>query len=211
MLCDETEPLPNWSLWRLTRGALREAVMADSSLLNPFLDASPWGVVDVGGLRLPGVVVSIDGANRPEDWQIQKPTAKSGASTVWKGTGLAETITIVLALANADAFQAYYAVRDALRPKIGTKPPSHVIVSPIINFSGITRVSCRNVEAPAWVASGGYWTGKVVLVEYNPPKPANTGPAGHPAASTEVKNNPNADLEKVLKDLTDQIAKGGAN
>jgi hypothetical protein len=177
---------------------------------NPYIDASPWGVVDVGGLRLPGVVVSVDGVDKPEDWNVQKPTSKAGATTVWKGTKLAEQIKIVVALPNDDAFRDYYTVRDVLRPKLGTKPPTLSIVNPIINFSGVTRVSCRNVGAPKWVAAGGYWTGEVLLLEYNPPKPANTGVAGQQKNNVsvgDVLEQHKVDPNQALNDDIDALTK----
>lgn len=165
---------------------------------NPYVDRGPWGVVAVSGFTLPGIVRSIDGAAKPEDWNVQKGTAKSGATTVWKGTKLAESMKILLGLMNADQFAEYYTARDTLRPKIGTKPPSHTIVNPHINFSDITRVTCRDVGPPTWVESGGYWTGLVELLEFNPPRPANTGVANRPRAGVESDFDPNADVKRQL-------------
>ncbi len=180
----------------------------DPSRLNPYDDPGPWGVVDIGGLRLPGVVKSIDGHERPQTWQVQAATAKSGASTTWKGEGIAEAIKILLALANRAAFNAYYDVRDALLPKPGAAPPALLIVNPAINFSGITRISCKNVGPPKWVESGGYWTGEVTVIDYNPAKPANTGspkPKGSDYSNPE--KDPNQALKDEIKDLTDKAAK----
>lgn len=162
------------------------------SNLNPYEDSSPWRVIDIGGLRVPGVVQSIDGHEKPETWDVNKGTEKSGATIVWKGTGLASSIKIVTALHDASSFAAYYALRDALRPKLGTKPPSLLIVNPALNFAGITRVACVNVGSPRWVASGGYWTGEITVIEYAPEKPANTGPAGAagPASSSSSADEP---------------------
>ncbi len=60
--------------------------------LNPYRDPTPWGTVRIGGLAIPGTILSIDGAERPEEWDVQKPTEKSGATTVWKGTKVADAI-----------------------------------------------------------------------------------------------------------------------
>jgi hypothetical protein len=179
---------------------------------NPFVNATPWGVVEIGGLRLPGVVLSINGADTPEEWNVQKPTEKEGATTVWKGTTIAESIDIELALATRKAFDAYYETRDALRPKRGTKPPTLSIINPAINFTGVTRVSCRNVAPPKWVSSGGYWLGKVTVLEYRPPKPANTGAStgggngstGGAGGGAKDKPDPDADLQTKVKNLTNQ-------
>ncbi|MEQ9321675.1 MAG: hypothetical protein RIF41_21085 [Polyangiaceae bacterium] len=181
---------------------------------NPYVDSGPWGIVEIGGLPLPGIVISIDGAEKPEEWNVQKATAKSGAATVWKGTKLAESIKIELALPTLESFDRYYQMRDVLRPKLGTKPPTYSIVNPAINFNGITRVSCRNIGMPKWVESTNYWKGLVEVLEYSPPKPANTGVAGSSGVdvgdvlSKGAKSvDPNADLNEQLKELTAEAKK----
>ncbi len=165
----------------------------DGSRLNPYTNSGPWGTCTIGNLTLPGVIVSVDGATKPDEWSVQKGTASSNATTVWKGTKLAEAIKIVLNLYDRASFDAYYSVRDTLRPKIGTKPPSLLIVNAIINFSGITRVACVDVEPPKPTA-GLSWLGTVTVIEYNPSIPAKTGPAN--PAKTAPKT-PSANDEKA--------------
>lgn len=173
--------------------------------LNPFDDPGPWGTVDIGGIRVPGVVRSIDGAERPDEWSVQKPTAATGAATIWRGTPLAEKIKIVTALTNRAAFDRYQDLRDTLRPKLGTKPPALAIVNAQINFAGITRVAHVNMPAPKWVEAGGYWLGEITLVEYAPPRAVAAGPAT--LGGDRTKPDPNADLKAEVQKLTDQVAK----
>lgn len=184
---------------------------AASSRPNPYDDYGPWGFVRIGGLLLPGVVTSVDGVDKPEEWTVQKATSSSGATTVWKGTKLAESIKIALALATRPAFDAYYTVRDALRPKLGTKPPSFLIENAIFNFAGVTRVSTILVAVPKWAAQGGYWTGEVTLLEYNPPKPAKAGPASPAkAAGANGADGPPTANDRAateLQQLLDKAAK----
>lgn len=177
--------------------------VSQGARLNPFLDRKPWGKVTIGNLELPGIVESIDGAERPEVWAIQMGISVSGAVTVWRGTSLAEEIKILLKLHNAAAFDAYYDVRDKLRPKIGKKPPAHNIVNAAINFSGITQIACRNVGAPKWVAQGGYWTGLVTLVQYGKPRPVVAGTVEPPKPTAEDPANVKAaaELQSALDDL----------
>ena len=176
------------------------------SVPNPYDDPSSWGQVFIGGLLLPGVVEKIDGCEKPEQWNVQKATEKANASTVWKGTELAESMEIVMRLPTRASFAALIEVRDTLRPKIGKKPPSLSIVNPKVNWSGITRVSCRDVTSPEWNESGGFWTSTVKLIEYNPPKPTNTGPASAAKASDAKSGQPDpnadvkAELDKALKE-----------
>lgn len=164
---------------------------------NPFTDSTPWGIVKIGGFTVPGIVKSIDGHEKPEEWTVQKATSSNNATTVWKGTKLAEAIKILTQFGNGPAFAKYYELRDLLRPKIGTKPPSHVIENPAINFVGVTRISNVNVGPPKFVEQGRYWTGEITVIEYNPSAPASTGPAGAAKAKAD-EPDPNADLKAFI-------------
>lgn len=179
--------------------------------VNPYIDSGPWGTVEISGLLLPGTVLSIDGADRPEEWDVQKPTEKSGGATVWKGTKIADGIKIAIALPDKEAFDGYVQTRDRLRPEPGQKPPTHTIVNGVINFNGITRVSLKNIAAPKWERSGGYWKGEITLIDFLPPKDANTGAAGpaKPGGDGEdgdTSPDPLA-LERARRDLLRQQAK----
>lgn len=178
---------------------------APGQRLNPFTNARPWGTITIGGLLIPGVVQSIDGAIRPDIWAVQMGISVSGAVTVWRGTQLAETIKIVTALHNQAAFDAWYDVRDKLRPKIGKKPPALTIENPAINFSGITRVACRHVGPPMWQKQGGYWTGEIALIEFRPPKPIPAGTVEPPKPTAEDPANVKA--TQKAQDLLDEAAR----
>lgn len=169
--------------------------------LNPYDDPGPWNTIDFGGVRVPGVIQSVDGAEKPEEWTQQKGTGSSGATTVWKGTKNAEAIKVVTAMTTREHIAAYYVLARTLRPKLGTKPPSLVVTNAIFNFAGITRIAGGNCAPPKWVASGGYWTGEITVAEYNPSKAAGTGPAG--AAKPKANEpDPNADMKALVDKLT---------
>lgn len=152
--------------------------------LNPYLSWKEWGLVTVGGVLIPGIILSIDGHEKPEEWIIQKGIEVSHAVTVWRGTKLAESIKIVTNLFNRAEFDKYYDFANVVRPKIGKKPPSLSIVNAAINFSGITRVSIR-LPGPPKPAPGLSWTAQIDLCEFNPPRLAKVGPADPPKAKTE--------------------------
>jgi hypothetical protein len=152
--------------------------------LNPYDSFKEWGRITVGGVLIPGVITSIDGHEKPEEWIIQKGIEVSHAVTVWRGTKLAESIKIVTNLYNRAEFDKYYDVAIALRPKLGRKPPSLGIVNAAINFSGITRVSVR-LPGPPKPAPGLSWTAEIDLIEFNPPRLAKVGPADPPKSKTE--------------------------
>lgn len=184
----------------ITPAGTFSAAPAPGGKLNPYRDPGPWGIVTIGGLQLPGVVVSVDGAERPDEWMVQKGISVSGAVVVWRGTLLAEGIEIVLQLLDAADFDKYYEVRDVLRPKIGRKPPAHTLVNPSINFSGITRITTRNVFVPKHVHADNSWIGKVALLEYRPPRPVVAGTVEPPKATAEDPANLRAEqeLQRVL-------------
>ena len=150
---------------------------------NPYIDHYQWDQILIDTNPVPGIVTSIDGATKPEEWSVQKGTSSNNATTVWKGTKLAESIKIVVNLFDPIQIDAYYVLRDVLRPKLGTKPPSFVIVNPMINFAGITRVACAEMTPPKWLGSSNSWEGTITLIEYNPSKPAKAGPAGSAKAA----------------------------
>ncbi len=161
---------------------------------NPYRDSGPWGHVFIGGVRVPGVIADVDGAERPEQWDKQKATEKTGASTVWKGTDLADAIKITTSLHDQTSVDEYYRLRDILRPPKSTNaPPALPIVSPIINFSGITRVAYRVMSPPKWVKSGGYWKGVITLIDFSPAEDAKTGVARvkRGRTVTEERTDPN--------------------
>ncbi len=155
-------------------GTFTPGPTAQGANLNPYVDPGPWGFVEIGGYRLLGVVRSIDGAEKPEEWNYAKGTASSGATSTWKGTKLAESIKIALEAPSFASFEGLYTLRDTLRPKIGNKPPALTITNAIINFNGITRVASVNIGQPKPVA-GLSWQIEIILSEFNPPKPANVG------------------------------------
>lgn len=155
---------------------------------NPYRDPGPWRHITIAGVDVPGVIVSVDGCRKPEEWSVQKGTSASNATTVWKGTKLAENIKIVTNLHNEAEFDAYEDLRAILRPKLGQKPPSLPIVHPIFAEAGVTRIACVDV-APRLPTAGLSWLGEIIVIEYNPSKSVNAGPAGAAKSGTTPGQN----------------------
>lgn len=168
---------------------------------NPYRAPKEWGTVIIGGVLIPGVVLSIDGAEKPEEWVIQKGLYVSHAVTIWRGTKLAESIKILMNLHNEVEFDKYHDVKNVLRPKLGGKPPALPIVNAGINFGGITRVSVRLPGTPK-PASGLSWTAEIDVIEFNPPRQAPVGPADPPKTKSE-----NDILAEQLAEVTAQARK----
>ena len=145
---------------------------------NPYRDASPFGRVKIAGVSVPGVIQTIEGFRKPDEWTFQKGSGGNNAATVWKGTKLAESGKLTIALFDLASFDAYEALRIVARPKLGTKPPSLPIESAIINGNGVLVVVCVDAPVALWIKPGGYWLAEMMFAEFNPPAPAKTGAAG---------------------------------
>lgn len=162
---------------------------------NPYA-GDLWGPVTIGIIDLPGIIEEIDGCKTPEEWTQQKGTNGNFATSVWKGSKLAEGIKIKMhlvrrggmtAMQHKATFDAIYPVRDALRPKRGNKPPSLRIKNHAINFVGVNFVVIAGMEPPKWRRSGNSWEWDLEVNEYNPGVSANTG-AADPASTTGGDN-----------------------
>lgn len=168
---------------------------------NPYVDRFPWSNVVIGNILVPGILESIEGCEKVERWIFQQGLAVSNSVSVWRGTKLAESIRITTRLYNTASFDAAYDLRNALRPKVGRKPPVLPILGGPFGFVGITRVSVLNIIPPK-VAPGNSWLFGVELIEYNPPKPVPVGPADPPKKETE-----NDRLQKEFSRLVDEARK----
>jgi hypothetical protein len=170
-----------------------------STVLSPYAFPLYWGRMTIGGVYVPGIILSFDGANKPERWIIQMGLTVSNSVTIWRGTGLAESIEIVSRITDEVSYQAACRYRDTLRPKLGRKPPSLIAVNGVLNWCGITRVSTRNIFILP--ASGCSWDVHTILVEFNPMKMAPVGPADPPKKETE-NDRLAAQLARLAKEAT---------
>lgn len=62
------------------------------SIPHPVRDAEAWARVLIGGSRLPGILTEAQPSSRKWKWTVQSGYAQSEV-TIFKGTGLLETIT----------------------------------------------------------------------------------------------------------------------
>lgn len=184
---------------------------------NPFTNPSAWnkitffGKLPGGVVRVPGVIIDIDGHDPVELWIVQKAQNSSFATTVWRGRLLNESIKIKLKIPDAVTFDAYQIARDRLQPK----PPKSVdavsaalggsvgnvqvwnVVNGAFNFAQITRVSIRSVGVPR-AQKDLSWDATIDLIQYRPRVVAKVGPPDPPKAKSE--NDLLAEqLDKVIK------------
>lgn len=140
-------------------------------------DPDSWGRFFLDQLEFPGIVVSVDGCDRPYEWAVQKASGKGGASLQFKGEKTAEEIKIICELPDTHSVLAAFAFRDAIKPARGAKPPTLPLVTPFAGFNGIGSVVLKNCGQPKWDAGRGCLTIEFTFAEDLPPSPAVTGAA----------------------------------
>jgi hypothetical protein len=153
--------------------------------LNPYVNPGAWGHMRIGGMYVPGIIESIDGAEKPERWIFQMGVSVNNATSVWRGRMLAESIKIKTILYDRASFDLAYDFERILNPSPGRKPPVLSIVNAHVNFLRITRVARRNTIPPKWIKQGNFWVYEIEVCEFNPVKLAPVGPAEAPKKETE--------------------------
>lgn len=174
--------------------------MADT--LNPYDFPDLWGKVIIGGIYIPGRIEDIDGVDKPERWLVQQGVTVSNAWTIWRGRKLAEDPTIITRLNGTEEFNKAIEARDILRPPNPKRPPVLAISNGFFNWSRIRYVSVKNIGTPKPVGFGMSWRWKIVLIEYNKPKPVPVGPPDSPKGETE-----NDRLQKEFSGLFDKAVR----
>jgi hypothetical protein len=143
---------------------------------NPYDFPEEWGDVLIGTFKVPGIITEIDGATSPKEWAVQMGMGMSGASTIYRGEKIAESITVTVNAFDAESFAGMYTLRDLVKAPKGKKPPTYEIKSPIINFAGITRASIKEIPQPK-PTKGLSWIFVWTFIQYNPLRIAAVGPA----------------------------------
>lgn len=187
---------------------------------NPYRDAGPFGIVEIGGVVVPGILQSISGCVAKQEWNFQKAgggggvnsaqpgegvqaapvasgnVAGSFAISVWRGALLAEEIEIVSDVSREEDYDAAIDFIAVMMPRRGRKPPSHSLVNPEANAVGITRCAIREIGAPVEETPGsGKRTFKFKICEYKPQKTAPAGKADPAKPSQDPKPADAAEVE----------------
>lgn len=172
---------------------------------NPFVDPGPFGTVIIGDLLVECMLIEVDGAAKPEDWNIQKGTNKKGATPSWKGTKPAEELKLKFRATDEASFAAMGDLYNVVRPKLGEKPPTLHIENAIINWGGIGEIALRKPAFPKHDPKTNSWEFEWEFLENDPSKNANTGPAD--PAKPDAKDPPTAQsaADKEIADLTKQV------
>jgi len=174
---------------------------------NPILDPGPWGIVLIQDTLIDCTLIEVDGAAKPEDWNVQKGTKSKGATPSWKGTKPAEALKLKFRTDTRPAsFQAMTDMLLLVRPKLGDKPPTVHIQNDVINWGGIGTIALKTPAFPKWDAKAAAWDFEWEFIENDPSKDANVGPAdpAKPDPSDPAPKQSAADKE--IADLNKQIA-----
>jgi hypothetical protein len=162
-------------------------------------------IIKLAGNLMPGMVQSIEGADRKFLWKKQKGTGSSGASIIFEGADIADAIKVVVFAPTLAMQEACKSWRRFIAPvKIGGKPPTFAVENPIFEFNEIGRISIAEIAQPK-VSKDRNVVFQWTFVEYQPPAPAKTGPAN--AATKAKAGTPGAaGGDKEVADLQAQAA-----
>lgn len=130
----------------------------------------------LGALTSPGVA-TVNGLGSPREWDIRQGYGFSGATVVYKGTGLSE-FTVDIDLWKPEHFIEWNIFAAILAPPIpGPAGFALGIQHPIINGPphGIHEVVVKNVSQPVQ-SELGKWTYTISFLQYRKPLPALSRP-----------------------------------
>lgn len=174
---------------------------------NPVFDPGPFGTMTIQDVLIDCTLIEVDGATKPEDWNVQKGTGTKGATASWKGTKPAESLKLKFKTdRRAESFQAMTDMLLLVRPKLGDKPPSLNIENGIINWGGIGVIALKVPAFPKYDAKTDSWEFEWEFFENDPSKEAKTGPAD--PAKPDAKDPPTAQsaADKEIAELTRTVA-----
>jgi hypothetical protein len=185
--------------------------MSDTPL-NPIENPSAYGRMKVGSYKLPGIITAISGADRKYSFDKQKAVGKGGASSVFKGEEIADSIKVTCSLVTVAHFNELRAFREGVMPARGKKPDALDVDNAILQDQGIKSVALKTLGQVAW-QGGGLWTVEIEFTEYSPPAPTQTGAAdkskpGGPTKFIEPPQSARSDADKQLDELLKKAKDG---
>jgi hypothetical protein len=123
----------------------------------------------LAGQRTPGIA-ELQGFDSPRHWDVRRGYAQTGATTVFRGIGVAERGKLVIRLYTEQDWEDWDAFLPLLkRPPIGSHSKALDISHPFTEALGIRAVVVSNVSQPVQTDSG-EWTIEVALIEHRRPQ-----------------------------------------
>lgn len=169
---------------------------------NPYRDdvrvitLSGWPVSGPDG---PLRFVALDGNEIEDDWNVQKPTEKSGATAVWRGTKIVEGLVTTFEAPDEASFDGFASLWAMMAPGPGGMP-NLSLGNPLINAIGVDRVSRRKWKGP-YESKGLSWRVDCTWIQYRPPAPAKTGPQAPAKPNDPTAPTPASAAEQEFKSL----------
>lgn len=176
-----------------------------TTIANPFLsigESDAWGLIALGTTQFPGVIVDVDGVDRPYEWAVQRGLGLSGAATIYRAEQLAEGIKVTCHLLNAIHWQQWQAFHDYTKPKKGTRPTAFPIGHPAFFAADIAKVVFKARPSPKHIGKR-IWSVEYPLLEYAKPIKVPTGPAD--PAKIDGPPKPKDQLDEALSGLLKKI------
>ncbi len=182
-----------------------------STIANPFTsleEIKAWGRVGLSNTQFPGIVVAVDGVDRPIEWVAQNGIGLTGAALIFKGTKLVEGSTITCELTNAIEFNEAIAFNEFITTPPGTRPRAHPIVHPAFASAKVAKVVFSLIPSPKyagkrkWIVTYGIKEyKKQVIVPIGPADPAKVdGPPKPKDAAETALAGMLATVQKALGD-----------
>jgi len=170
----------------------------------------------IGGDRSPGVV-TVDSCDSPRGWDIRKGYALSGATVVPTGDELS-TVELTFGFWTADQITAWQAFAakyfdKAVRLIPGSLTPKALSIQhPVINGAPLRVTEVVVKDCSALQNDGtGFWTARVVLLQYRKPQPALAKPpAAIPAAQQPKPTAQDAQDREIQQLLVEHQAAADA-
>jgi len=153
------------------------------------------------GDRISPGTVTLTGHDRGHEWDTQKASGQTGATSKYAGEKLAE-FQAAFFLADVEDQLAWPAFQRLLESTVnGPSPKALAIYHPDLASNRITEVCLVSVGGPIRDARGGV-TIQVKLIEYRPPKPKPVQSATAAASSAADKqgNQQKYDPNRAAKD-----------
>ena len=177
------------------------------AIANPYDNPDAWGQIKLTGYGfLPGFLVGLKGLVREHEWVYQKGLGTSGASSIWRGRKIIESIGILLECPNREDFTALDLLLTAIVPAVGKKPATFGVEQEMFRIAGVSRISLKSYGIEP--SAGNSWQFALGVTEYSPTILAKVGPADPAKLPGDPK--PKDAIDQTIADLQAKIARAGA-
>jgi hypothetical protein len=153
--------------------------------------------VVANGVQSPGRA-TLTGVSAPHNYQVQEGYALAGASTIYRGRGIAKPILTLLLWEDAH-FAQWPIFKKAIENPTPTKPFFVEMQHPLLASAGIKAVGVEDLGEPVRSPQGGGWTVTIKLIEWRPFKPMLVKPdKSIPAAEKGKPIPPKTEMQKYV-------------